>query len=58
MTLLYAIIFPIIFPIMTNYFSLFFLLFSIMTQCQHPENGNVHAAILDPLTEEWLISVD
>jgi hypothetical protein len=72
MTLLYAIIFPIIFPIMTHgtiifpiifpiisyYFSLFFLLFSIMTQCQHPENGNVHAAILDPLTEEWLISVD
>ena len=72
MTLLYAIIFPIIFPIMTHgtiifpitfpiisyYFSLFFLLFSVMTQCQHPENGNVHAAILDPLTEEWLISVD
>jgi hypothetical protein len=72
MTLLYAIIFPIIFLIMTHgtiifpiifpiisyYFSLFFLLFSIMTQCQHPENDNVHAAILDPLTEEWLISVD
>ena len=55
-----TIIFPIIFPIISYYssFSLFFLLFSIMTQCRHPENGNVHAEILDPFTEEWLISVD
>ena len=72
MTLLYAIIFPIIFPIMTHgtiifpiifpimtdYVSLFFLLFSIMTGCRHPENRNVQPAILDPLTEEWLISVN
>ena len=72
MTLLYAIIFPIIFPIMTHgtiifpiifpimthYLSLFFLLFSIMTGCRHPENGNVQPAILDPLTGEWLISVN
>ncbi len=24
----------------------------------HPKNGNVQTAILDPYTEEWLISVD
>ena len=72
MTLLYTIIFPIIFPIMTHgtiifpiifpimtlYLSLFFLLFSIMTGFLHPKNGNVQTAILDPFTEEWLISVD
>ena len=72
MTLLYAIIFPIIFPIMTHgtiifpiifpiisyYFSLFFLLFSIMTKFRPVKNGNVQTAILDPFTEEWLISVD
>ena len=56
-TIIFPIIFPI-FPIISYYFSLFFLLFSILTQCQHPENGNVHAAILDPLPEERLISVD
>ena len=53
-----TIIFPIIFPIMTLYLSLFFLLFSIMTGFLHPKNGNVQTAILDPYTEEWLISVD
>jgi hypothetical protein len=53
-----TIIFPIIFPIMTHYLSLFFLLFSIMTGFLHPKNGNVQTAILDPYTEEWLISVD
>ncbi len=72
MTLLYAIIFsyyfsyydtwdyyfPVIFPIMTHYLSLFFLLFSITTGFLHPKNGNVQTAILDPYTEEWLISVD
>jgi hypothetical protein len=72
MTLLYAIIFPIyfpitrhgtvifpiIFPIMTHYLSLFFLLLSIMTGFLHPKNGNVQTAILDPYTEELLISVD
>ncbi len=42
----------IIFPIMTQYFSLFFLLFPIMTGCRHPKNGNVQAAILDPIMEE------
>ncbi len=60
MTLLYTISFPIIFPIqvMTHCFVLFFLLFSIMTGCLHPENGNVQTVILDPFTEEWLISVN
>ena len=72
MTLLYAIIvpiifpimtletiiFPIIFPIMTYYCLLFFLLFSIMTGCRQPQEGNVQTAIIDPFTEEWLISVD
>ena len=53
-----TIIFPIIFPIMTLYLSLFFLLFSIMTGFLHLKNGNVQTAILDPYTEEWLISVD
>ena len=53
-----TIIFHIIFPIMTHYMSLFFLLFSIMTGFLHPKNGNVQTAILDPYTEEWLISVD
>ncbi len=72
MTLLYAIIFPIIFPIMTHWtiicpfnfpiithdLSLFFPLFSVMTGFLHPRHGNVQTAILDPYTEEWLISVD
>ncbi len=29
-----------------------------MTGCLHPENGYVQTAILDPFTEEWLLSVD
>ena len=35
-----------------------FLLFSIMTGCRQPQEGNVQTAIIDPFTEEWLISVD
>ncbi len=46
------------FSIMTHYFSLFFPLFSIMTWGLHPKNGNVQSAIPDPLTQEWLFSVD
>jgi hypothetical protein len=47
-----TIVFPITFPVMTHYFVLFLLLFSIMTGCQHPENGNVQTAIIGPFTEE------
>ena len=47
-----------LFPIITDYFSLFSLLFSIMTGRLYLENGNVQPAILDPLTGEWLISVN
>ena len=36
----------IIFPIIFNY-----------DRVSAPENGNVQTAILDPFTEEWLISV-
>ena len=45
-------------PIIRYYYSLFFLLFSIMAWCRHPKNGNVQTAILDPIMEEWLVSVE
>ncbi len=45
------------FSFMIHYSSLFFILFSIMTGCQHPDNGTVQTAIIDPCTEEWLKSV-
>ena len=49
---------PLFAPIIRYYCSLFFLLFSIMAGCRHPENGNVQTAILEPIMEEWLLSVE
>ncbi len=36
----------------------FFRLFTIISRRRHPENGNMQSAILDPIMEEWLASVD
>ena len=49
---------PLFAPIIRYYCSLFFLLFSIMAGCLHQENGNVQTAILEPIMEELLVSVE
>ena len=58
---LYAIISPIISPIILrlfyDYTRLFYRLYAIISRRRHPENGNVQKAILDPITEEGLVSV-
>jgi hypothetical protein len=35
-----------------DYTRLIFRLYTIISRHQHPENGNVQTAILDPITEE------
>jgi len=44
--------FTIIFPIITDYTRLLLRLFPIISGRRHPKDGNVQAAILDPITEE------
>ena len=44
--------FTIIFPIITDYIRLCLRLFPIISGRRHPKDGNVQAAILDPITEE------
>ncbi len=46
------------FAIVLRLYPLFLRLFAIISRHLHPENGNVQTAILDPITEEWLVSVD
>ncbi len=71
MTALYAIMrdyFTIIRDYFTDYFTdyfaiilrllrLFYRLYAIISRRRHLENGNVQKAILDPITEEGLVSV-
>jgi hypothetical protein len=55
---LLAIIFKIIFLIISDYTRLYFCFFTIISRRQQPENGNMQTAILDPITEKWLVIVD
>jgi hypothetical protein len=51
------IISPIIIRLFYDYTRLFYRLYAIISRRWHPENGNVQTAILDPITEEWQVSV-